>query len=129
MNLYESIKSASLNEAIEQKYRKSNDGYNRFLRDVKHYTGSYDYLYSGIVDTECYGQPIKIKYFYYDRPYVGGGYNLVANVLTPMDSLAGDSIQEAIDNGFERNSKTKLSNKEIKEKILQIVQSLNSEEQ
>lgn len=114
-----------LKEAIEQKYNKSNPDYNRFLNDVKRYTGSYDYLFGGKVDTECYGYPITVKYFYYDRPYVGGGYNLVVNVLTPMDSLAGDGIQEAIDNAFERNSKNKLSQKEIKDKILQTVSSLN----
>lgn len=126
MNLYGSINN-KLNEAIEQKYRKSNEGYNKFLKSVKKYTGSYDYLFSGKVDTECYGQPIRVNYFYYERPYVGGGYNVVVNVLTPMDSLAGESIQEAIENGFEDNSKTKLSNREIKEKILQIVKSLDSE--
>lgn len=126
MNLYESIKSASLNEAIEQKYEKSNDGYNSFLRDVKHYKGSYDYLYGGKIDAEWLGYPIKINYFYYDRPYVGGGYNLVANVLTPM-GVSGDYIQEAIENGFERNSKNKLSNREIREKIIQIVSLLNEE--
>lgn len=114
-----------LKESIEQKYNKSNPDYNRFLNDVKKYTGSYDYLFGGKVDTECYGYPITVKYFYYNRPYVGGGYNLVANVLTPMDSLAGDDIQEVIDNAFERNSKDKLSQKEIKEKILQAVSSLN----
>lgn len=114
-----------LKEAIEQKYNKSNQDYNSFLKDVKRYTGSYDYLFGGKVDTECYGYPITVKYFYYNRPYVGGGYNLVANVLTPMDSLAGDDIQEAVDNAFERNSKDKLSQKEIKEKILQAVASLN----
>ena len=37
---------------------------------------------------------------------------------------SGDYVQEAIDNGFEKNSKTKLSNREIKEKILEIVSSL-----
>lgn len=113
-----------LKEAVEQKYNKSNQDYNRFLNDVKKYTGSYDYLFGGKVDTECYGYPITVKYFYYNRPYVGGGYNIVVNVLTPMDSLAGDGIQEAIENAFERNSKTKLSQKEIKDKIVQVVSSL-----
>lgn len=117
---------SSLNEAIEQKYNKSNPDYDGFLKNVKKYTGSYDYLYGGKVDTECHGYPITIKYFYYNRPYVGGGYNLVTNVLTPMNSLAGDSIQDAVDNAFERNSNTKLSQKEIKEKIINAVASINN---
>ena len=115
---------ANLKEAIEQKYRKSNDRFNSFLRDVKRYTGSYDYITGGKVNTEYNGQPIRVDYFYYDRPFVGGGYNVVINVLTPMDSLAGDSIQAALDNAFEKNSKTQLSNKEIKDKILEVISTL-----
>jgi hypothetical protein len=119
--------SENLDEAIEQKYRKSNDNYNEFLRDVKKYTGSYDYLYGGSVSTECYEYPVTVKYFYYNRPYAGGGYNLVVNVLTPMDSMAGGEIQEAIENAFEDNAKSPLSNREIKEKILQTVKEVDAQ--
>lgn len=119
--------SENLDEAIEQKYRKSNDNYNEFLRAVKKYTGSYDYLYGGSVSTECYEYPVTVKYFYYNRPYVGGGYNLVVNVLTPMDSMAGGEIQEAIENAFEDNAKSPLSNREIKEKILQTVKEVDAQ--
>lgn len=119
--------SENLDESIEQKYRKSNDNYNEFLRDVKKYTGSYDYLYGGSVSTECYEYPVTIKYFYYNRPYAGGGYNLVVNVLTPMDSMAGSEIQEAIENVFGNNAKSPLSNREIKEKILQTVKEVDAQ--
>jgi hypothetical protein len=116
-------KSINMLEAIEQKYEKSNHDFNSFLKDVKRYTGSYDYLFGGKVVTEWAGYPVTIKYFYYERPYYPVTYNLVVNVLTPM-GVSGDSIQEAIDNEIGR-LETRMSNGEIKEKILQIVTSLN----
>lgn len=115
----------TVNEAIEQKYEKSNPDYNSFLKDVKHYTGSYTYLFGGKVDSEYAGYPITIKYFYYERPYGITSYNLVVNVLTPMDALSGDYIQEAIEDGFEPLKNNKLSNGEIKNKITEIVSSLD----
>ena len=116
-------KSINLNEAIEQKYDKSNPDYNSFLKDVKRYTGSYDYLFGGKVATEWRGYPIIIKYFYYERPYSPVTYNVVSNVLTPM-GVSGDSIKETIDKEIGTLG-TRMSNGEIKEKILQIVASLN----
>lgn len=117
--------SEDLKETIEQKYEKSNEDYNSFLKNVKKYTGSYDYLFGGKVNTEVNGNPVIVNYFYYERPYAGFGYNVVVNVLTPM-GVNGEYIQEAIDNAFESNSKNKLSQKEIKDTILQTVSSLNS---
>lgn len=119
-------KESELHEAIEQKYEKSNPDYNRFLRDVKRYTGSYDYLFGGRVSTECYGYPVTVNYFYYNRPYVGGGNNVVVNVLTPYGTFSGESIQDAIDGAFEKNSSTRLSNKEIKETILKVISSMDN---
>lgn len=123
---WKELTESNLEEAIEQKYEKSNPDFNRFLKDVKQYTGSYDYLFGGKVSTECDGDPITVNYFYYERPYVGGGYNLVTNVLTPLGKDGG-YIQDTIDKAFEKNSKTKLSNREIKDKILQAVSSLNKD--
>lgn len=123
INNIKNAKSINLNEAIEQKYEKSNPDYNSFLKDVKRYTGSYDYLFGGKVATEWLGYPIVIKYFYYERPYYPVTYNLIVNVLTPL-GISGDSIHEAINNEI-GHLETRMSHKEIKEKILQIVASLN----
>ena len=124
MNFYESVKS-NLNESIEQKYNKSNPDYNHFLKDVKQYTGSYDYMFGGNIGTDYNGFPIKVQYFCYNRPFVGGGYNIVTNVITPMDTMIGDYLQENIDNAFEKNSKNCPTNKEVKEKILNAISALN----
>ena len=119
----------NINEAIEQKYEKTNDNFKSFLRDVKHYTGSYDYEFGGKVNATCQGQPITVQYFYWNRPFLGGGYNLEANVLTPIGYYElGKDIQEAVDNAFEKNSKEYLSQKEIKQKILDAIASLDKEE-
>lgn len=123
INNIKNAKSINLNEAIEQKYEKSNPDYNSFLKDVKRYTGSYDYLFGGKVATEWRGYPVVIKYFYYERPYYPVTYNLIVNVLTPL-GISGDSIHEAINNEIGHLG-TRMSNAEIKEKILQIVASLN----
>lgn len=120
-----------LNEAIEPKYEKSNEDYNSFLREVRYYTGSYDYQFGGKVSAEVNGTPVRVDYFYYLRPFVGGGYNLVANVLTPLDFegewVSPYDVQEAIDKEFEQNSPEKLTNREIKEKILQVLSTFNNE--
>ena len=71
-SIYKNIKESDkvVKEAIEPKYEKSNEDYNSFLRDVRHYTGSYEYLFGGKVSTEVNGTPIRVDYFYYNRPYV-----------------------------------------------------------
>ena len=75
MNLYESIKGnfnkqKPIRESIEQKYEKSNPDYNRMLKDVKHYTGSYDYLFGGKVSSEYNGYPIIVNYFYFQEIFL-----------------------------------------------------------
>lgn len=117
-------KESELNEAIEQKYEKTNPDYNRFLKDVKHYTGSYIYLFGGKVSAEYHGLPITVNYFYYNRPYAEGGNNVVINVLSPYGTCLY-SLHDAINEAFEKNSKTRLSNKEIKDKILEVINSMD----
>lgn len=119
-----SKKESELNEAIEQKYEKTNPDYNRFLKDVKHYTGSYIYLFGGKVSAEYHGLPITVNYFYYNRPYAEGGNNVVINVLSPYGTCLY-SLHDAINEAFEKNSKTRLSNKEIKDKILEVINSMD----
>ena len=124
-NILNNIKSSELKEAIEPKYEKSNREYNKRLRDVKHYTGSYEYLFGGKVSTECHDYPVIVNYFYYERPYYPVSYHLVVNVLTPLGTFP-DHIQEAIDKEL-ASSETRLSNNEIKERILQIISDVDAE--
>ena len=105
-SLYESFMN-NLNEKIEQKYEKSNRDYNRFMKEVKQYTGSYTYLFSGKVQTECDGDPITVNYFHYERPYGENTYKTVVNVLTPL-GRDGEYIQEEIEKELQP-SPTRLS--------------------
>ena len=118
-----------LNEAIEQKYEKSNDDYNSLLRDVKKYTGSYTYMFGGSVPGEYLGYPITVKYFYYERPYDRTTYNLVINVLAPFNTGICYSVNDALEEEFEPLKYNRLSQKEIKEKIRQVIDRLNSEDE
>ena len=116
-----------VNEAIEPKYFKSNPNYNKGLKDIKHYSGSYDYLFGGKINTECYGHPIIIQYFYYEHPWPPVSDNLVVNVMSDMSSgFDPDFIHDAICSEFRRIAyEGKLTQKEVKDKILGIVSSLD----